>query len=65
MTLKYFSYFPQKTGLDNGDNLHEMSKPVFNLSCPEFANRVAKVEGKYGNILLVPACVICGKKTGI
>ena len=31
-TLKYFSYFPQKTGFDTsynlGDNLHELSKPI-------------------------------------
>ena len=31
--LKNFSYFSQKTSFDifqaNGDNLHEMSKPIF------------------------------------
>ena len=36
-TLKYLSYFSEKTGFDiscsvsTGDNLHEMSNPVFCL----------------------------------
>ena len=27
--LKYASYFFKKTGFDTGDNLHEISKPIF------------------------------------
>ena len=58
--LKYLSYFPQKTDFifhanclhwRHGDNLQEMSKPVFgenkknviNLSSAELAHRVVKV----------------------
>ena len=54
LSFKYFSHFPQKTGFDiscKGDNLHEMSNPIFwekeeqyiNLSSAELAKRVVKV----------------------
>ena len=60
-TNDIFSYFSQKTGFDiscklspNGDNLHEISNPVFwgkkekkyiiNLSTVELARRVVKVK---------------------
>ena len=60
----FFSYFSQKTGfghfiqiLSFGDNLYEMSMPIFwkniNLPATEFALKVVKLK------IIIPALLIC------